>query len=284
MNRQISISVIVPCYNQGEFLEECINSILKQTFQNWECIIINDGSTDNTHEKALDFSKKDDRIKYILQPNSGVCVARNVGLKNAKGEFILPLDADDAISDNYFEIAYKELSEKSSLKVVFGVLHSFGRINKIEDDNLPNFDLENQFFWNQIPSTSLFRRVDALSIGGYDEAMKYGHEDWEFYLRLVNQSQQVLRIRTITLYYRINEISRYTRIMDNKEKNLMMKNLIVAKNIGAYTAANIDLISSIAIVRQIEFCPEAHYSYKFILKLTWFKIQRTFKLLLKTNR
>ena len=129
MNIPIAISVIVPCYNQGEFLENCIGSVLKQTFQNWECIIINDGSTDETEKITLSLSKKDNRIKYISQPNSGVSAARNMGIRDAKGEFILPLDADDYISDNFLEIALQKLSNSTSLKVVFGCWHSFGRIN-----------------------------------------------------------------------------------------------------------------------------------------------------------
>ena len=138
-------------------------------------------------------------------------------------------------------------------------------------------------FLNQLPVTSLFRRVDVLNVGGYDETMKYGHEDWELYLRLIQRSDQVLQIKAITLFYRIKDISRYTMIMDSKEKNLSMKNHIVAKNVSSYTLANIDLISAIRIVRQLEFCPESYFSYKFILRLTWLKLHRTFKFLIKTK-
>ena len=91
------ISVIVPCYNQAEFLSQTLQSVIDQTWQNWECIIINDGSTDDSEQVALDWCKKDERFSYLHQANAGVSAARNEGLKFVKGSFTQFLDGDDLI-------------------------------------------------------------------------------------------------------------------------------------------------------------------------------------------
>ena len=93
-----TISVIVPCYQQGEYLSETLNSVLNQTYPYWECIIVNDGSTDNTKEVAALFCQKDNRFHYIEKENQGPSIARNTGINASQGEFILPLDADDIIA------------------------------------------------------------------------------------------------------------------------------------------------------------------------------------------
>ena len=92
-----TISLIIPCYNQAIFLEECLSSVLHQTFTDWECILINDGSTDNTEEICKNWVEKDTRFSYIFKENSGVSASRNLGLQKATGDFIQFLDADDKI-------------------------------------------------------------------------------------------------------------------------------------------------------------------------------------------
>lgn len=108
------VSIIVPCYNQAQYLPEALQTVLEQTYQNWECIIVNDGSPDNTELVAKEWLAKDSRFKYIYKENGGLSSARNVGIENSKGEFILPLDADDKISNNYLEecvLKFKKQSE-----------------------------------------------------------------------------------------------------------------------------------------------------------------------------
>jgi glycosyltransferase involved in cell wall biosynthesis len=85
------VSVIVPCFNQAQYLGEALQSVLAQTYTNWECIIVDDGSPDNTERVASKFVKLDNRIKYHKKQNGGLADARNYGINKAKGEFILPL-------------------------------------------------------------------------------------------------------------------------------------------------------------------------------------------------
>lgn len=101
-------SIIIPVYNVSAFLEDCLNSIIQQTYNNFEIICINDGSTDNSLEILEKFAQKDKRIKIFTQKNQGVSVARNLGLDKAKGEYILFCDADDIFKSNLcFEVAAK---------------------------------------------------------------------------------------------------------------------------------------------------------------------------------
>ncbi len=88
------ISVIVPCYNQAQYLDECLQSVLDQTYQDWECIIVNDGSPDNTEEVAKKWLAKDSRFKYFYKENGGLSSARNAGIKDSIGQFIFFLDFD----------------------------------------------------------------------------------------------------------------------------------------------------------------------------------------------
>jgi glycosyltransferase involved in cell wall biosynthesis len=105
------VSIIIPCYNQGKYLSEAINSIIHQSHQHLECIIVNDGSTDMTHEIALGWVACESRIKYYYQNSNGVSSGRNLGLKNAQGNFIQFLDADDILEPHKLATAVRKFDE-----------------------------------------------------------------------------------------------------------------------------------------------------------------------------
>ena len=97
------ISVIIPAYNYANFIAQTLDSVLNQTYKHWECLIIDDGSTDKTREVCEEYINKDSRLYYYYQPNKGRSVARNYGLSMAKGDYIQFLDADDFMSETKFE-------------------------------------------------------------------------------------------------------------------------------------------------------------------------------------
>jgi len=103
------ISILIPVYNVEEYLSQCLDSILNQTFKDFECICVNDGSTDNSLSILQEYASKDNRIKIINQKNKGVSATRNVCLENSSGKYIAFVDSDDWITDNYLEILYNEL-------------------------------------------------------------------------------------------------------------------------------------------------------------------------------
>ncbi|MBS1689309.1 MAG: glycosyltransferase [Bacteroidetes bacterium] len=114
------ISVIVPCYNYGRFLSCALQSIQKQSYTNWECIIINDGSTDNTQEIAQRFVDTDARFKYIRQNNQGISATRNNAVKAASGKYIQFLDADDLIQEQKLELQGRYLEQNDIVDIVYG--------------------------------------------------------------------------------------------------------------------------------------------------------------------
>lgn len=113
------VSIIVPCYNQAIYLSETLDSVLNQIYNNWECIIVNDGSTDNTKDVALSYCNRDSRFLYIEQENAGLSAARNAGVIRSRGEFILPLDSDDKIAPAYIYKAVECFEKDDSLKIVY---------------------------------------------------------------------------------------------------------------------------------------------------------------------
>lgn len=93
-NSKPIVSIIVPCYNQGHLLCDALDSVLMQTYIDWECIIVNDGSTDNTESVALAYCEKDARFMYFYQDNQGVIASRNNAIRKSNGRYILPLDGE----------------------------------------------------------------------------------------------------------------------------------------------------------------------------------------------
>lgn len=107
------VSAIVPVYNSETYIEECLKSILKQTYSNFEIVVVNDGSTDSSEEIILSLQKENpNTIKYVKQENSGVGQARNTGITNALGDYIVFVDSDDRIKEDYIETLVSEIENK----------------------------------------------------------------------------------------------------------------------------------------------------------------------------
>lgn len=113
------VTIIVPCYNQAQYLDDCLASVHQQTYHNWECLIIDDGSPDDTKEVATAWTKKDTRFRYIHQQNSGVSAARNLGLKEANGVYIQFLDGDDILQQKKIESQVAVLSNNNAVDIVY---------------------------------------------------------------------------------------------------------------------------------------------------------------------
>ena len=210
----VLVSVIMPSYNQGLFITDALESVCNQTYQNWECIIIDDGSTDNTSAIVDPFLKKDIRIKYTKIPNGGVSRARNTAINMAAGEYILPLDADDRISENYLEECVKEFFNHPSTKIVYGRAEFFGE--QTGEWPLHEFDYKRMLTRNMVYCSAMMRKTDCKLIGGYDESMLFGLEDWDFWIRFLTYDSIVTRKNNIVFYYRIKQHSRNTDLYKNE--------------------------------------------------------------------
>lgn len=212
------VSVIVPCYNLGNYVSECINSVLAQTYSNWECIIVNDGSTDNTEDISLQIATRDDRIKYYKKENGGLSSTRNFGIQQAKGQYILPLDVDDIIDKNYLEQAVKAFNLNAALKLVYCEAEFFGE--KSGRWVLQDFNLKDLARTNMIFCTAMFKKEDWIRVNGYDENMKFGWEDWEFWISILKNGGEVKRLPLVGFFYRIRPTS-MLRSMSQEEADFL---------------------------------------------------------------
>ena len=224
------ISIIVPCYNVAEFLHETLDSILAQSYSDWECIIVDDGSSDSTAEIAKKYSQKDSRFKYINQENKGLAGARNTGVKNSCGKYILPLDGDDLIDSLYIEKAVKILEEKADVKVVYAFARFFGA--KSNKWRLRDYSYKQLLLGNRIFCSCIYRRVDYDRVNGYDENMPV-YEDWDFLIRLLYPDGKAFRIPEVMFFYRARRGS-LTNSADSAKKCLDAKKYIFKKNINIY--------------------------------------------------
>ena len=195
------VSVIIPCYNHGEFLKDSIESVLAQTMQDFEIIIVDDGSTDSLTKKLLS-SLEYPKTSVISTPNQGLAAARNNGIAASSGSYILPLDADDKIGPEYLEKASKLLDEDDELGIVYCKARLFGALDC--DWALPPYSLEAMLKDNVIFCTALFRRADWELSEGYDVGMIYGWEDYEFWLSLIERGRKVVQLNDQLFYYRVS--------------------------------------------------------------------------------
>lgn len=195
------ISIIMPAYNKAPYIAEALDSVIAQTITDWECIVVNDGSTDNTEEIVLSYVSREPRIKYFVQPNQGVSDARNNGIKESSGEYILPLDADDVIAPTYIEKALAYFENYPDTKLVYCKEKPFG-VN--DSSRLPPYKYEDFIWSNCIFCSAIYRKKDFERIGGYNSSMSvsYGLEDWDFWLRLLDSTARVYQIPEELFLYR----------------------------------------------------------------------------------
>ncbi|MES2796052.1 MAG: glycosyltransferase family A protein [Bacteroidota bacterium] len=213
------VSIIVPCYNQAQYLDEALQSVLDQSYQNWECVIVNDGSADYTAAVAKQWVEKDIRFVYLKKENGGLSSARNFGIAYAKGEFILPLDADDKIAANYVALAVQSFQEDPSLKVVYCKAGKFGKEFGLWQ--LPPFSLNNLSRKNLIFCSAFFRKIDWELVGGYDTNMVFGWEDWEFWIAILKNGGNVKCLEEVGFYYRIKSNSMLKAINSENEATIL---------------------------------------------------------------
>jgi len=210
MKRNDLVSVIIPCYNQAQYLEETVQSALDQTYPNIEIIIINDGSPDNTEELALNLQAKyPEKIKIVSQKNKGASEARNNGIQEALGKYILPLDADDLIHKEMVLKCVKTL-EKYNVDIVYTDTKGFGEKNYTLIWKA--FSETNPLYLTTSNVTALYKKKVWEAIGGYKDNMKDGCEDWEFWVNAYKHDFLFYHHSEILFYYRHKE-GRYEKTL-----------------------------------------------------------------------
>jgi len=200
------ISIIVPCYNQGRYLAETLQSVISQTHSNWECVIVDDGSSDQTAEVARSFTARDRRFRYVHQANAGVSAARNLGVRLSRGRYLLPLDGDDRIGPGYVAAICAVLDQDPEVVIVYCHAESFGE--RRGPWPLPEYSLKAILVENCIFCTAGLRRTTFDQAGGFREAMRHGYEDWDFWLSVLSHGGKVVRLPETYFYYRYTHNSR----------------------------------------------------------------------------
>lgn len=209
------VSVIIPCFNQGKYVKEAINSVLNQTYENIEIICINDGSVDNTAEIITSLADKYKILFFNFKENKGVIHARNFGIDASTGDYILPLDADDTIEPTYVEKAVKILDEKPEIGIVYCKAKKFKKKSKIW--KLKEYKFESFLYRNCIFNCALFRKSNFLQAGKYKDNLKYGCEDWDLWLSLIELNLKPYQINEFLFNYRQHENSRSKLVNKNHE-------------------------------------------------------------------
>lgn len=210
------VSVIVPCYNQANYLGETLQSVLEQSYSNWECIIVNDGSSDHTEELALHWCEKDSRFRYLYKKNGGLSSARNAGITVSKGDYIQFLDSDDLILPEKFEIQILDL-QNSQISVSDYFSFQDGTQEMVRNRYLSPFLSENNFkneiisdweYRKSIPCHSVLFNKQIIIINNiwFDESLP-NHEDWVFWVMLFYYAKTIRNNNQVLALYRVRDYS-----------------------------------------------------------------------------
>lgn len=209
------VSIIIPCYGQAHYLEDAIESALTQTVL-CEVIVVNDGSLDNTSEIAKKYP-----VRLVEKTNGGLSSARNAGIAVAKGEYILTLDADDIITQDFVEKTLGLDDIVGTQQQEFGDSHILWTNNNLH----PTFeDFKKN---NQINCCSLFKKEIWEKVGGYDENMRIGYEDWFFWLKATKAGYKVTIVPEPLFFYRKHGQSMVSNAVKHHDEiyKYMMENI-----------------------------------------------------------
>jgi glycosyltransferase involved in cell wall biosynthesis len=211
-----AVSIVVPCFNGGRFLDGLMTSLTRQTFRDFEIVIVDDGSSDpQTLRKLLALSGE---ATVIRQMNRGPAAARNAGIRSARADVIFALDCDDTIEPDFLAETVSLLRASGpDVGMVFTDMYLTGAESGLVSRYFNRFDL---LFTNTLSSGLVMRRDAWLAAGGYDEAMRSGYEDWEFSLRLARAGYRGLRVAKPLYIYHIADDAAPSRSTEIDTKRL----------------------------------------------------------------
>lgn len=241
------ISVIIPAFNRGHIIGETLNSVLDQSYSNWECLIVDDGSTDNTEKIVRSYMEEDTRIKFFIRPTKrakGATTCRNIGIEESTGEYFQFLDSDDLLSKNKFEIQLKELKSGSKTaictckwgtarvnsreaKIYHGLSTYFSTRSPI--DLIATYGKRLTYF---PPHVFLVPKAVLLESGKWNEELNNNvNDDGEFFSRIILASSEIIYCKDTYVLYRTGAGGRLTSSKKAEEKRLgYMKSLELIEN------------------------------------------------------
>ena len=263
----IFFSVIICCYNSEKYIRETLDSVINQSYKNWEIILINDGSTDKTEDIILDYKNKIKNLIYFKQDNKGFAAARNKAIELCNYDWIVIIDHDDICLKDRLKIHANQLNESKNCMLFFGDSIIFSDSNDYITNHFSRFKLENiKLKRNEVyrsllsegcfidSETVLFNKSASMSVGNFNENYKY-IADYDFFLRMGK----------IFNFSFTKEILSKWRIHDHQATQTLEK---------VYTKENILLLS-----RNISFQNNLLLNFSLIFKI----IKSLIKALMKTN-
>lgn len=226
--REGVVSVITPCYNAGKYLRDAVDSVRAITDTPYELIVVDDGSTDSETLAYLDELRAAGTM-VLDQKNSGPASARNTGVRNSSGEFLLFLDSDNMIKPEFLVGASEVMQSNPDVGVVYSRPQFFGIQEEETRFEVIPFGMDRLLVGNFIDMCSVVRRRAWEHIGGLDEDRRLtGREDWEFWIRLARAGWKFHFIDSELFRYRVRENSLTTAIDGGKNKEIV--DYVSAKN------------------------------------------------------
>ena len=227
----IKISFLIPCFNSEKTIDETLYSVFNQKYQNWEALIINDGSSDTTGQIAQKWVNKDERFRYYEKKNGGLASARNYGVKKAIGTYLIPLDSDNIIMPFFTLDSVRLIKNNPDIDVIYGDAEFFGDKQGIWE--MGSLITSKIILDNYIDAFSIIKKTSLISCGGYDENMPFqGHEDWDLWLSMLERNFVFYYHKKIVYKYRVLSNS-MIRSFSNKMK-LENQKYIMAKHSDLY--------------------------------------------------
>src|SRR5688572_5534864 len=247
------VSVVIPCYAQAELLPSAVGSVVAQTFENWEIVVVNDGSPDDTSAVTRGLCDKwpDRSIRLVEQQNRGLAAARNAGIASARGDLILPLDADDQLEPTFLEKTVAVLDQDLGAAIAFTDVVLFGTQHGIW--RMGPFDLVHLRGNNRACSTSLYRRSVWEQVGGYNSNMVLGYEDWDFWVGAAERGFRAIHVGECLFRYRVKQGS---MIETARHHHHQLRARIVLNHPSAFSAEeSVEARASLARQPLPEVCP-----------------------------
>ncbi len=226
------VSVVTPYYNAGKYFEQTYNCLINQTFEAFEWIIVNDGSTGKKAIEVLEkFAAKDSRIQVYHQKNAGQSKAKNYGIAQANTDMIVFLDADDLVENFYLEVLYQALQKHPQAAWSYTDLVGFGAQQYVW---CKTFSAGRMTFNNILVNAAAFRKSALESVGCFSEFAKHYDEDWALYLKLLGKEMHPVHIPVIGFWYRKSESGMQQTVRRNEELRKRSDDYIkkLAKNIN----------------------------------------------------
>jgi glycosyltransferase involved in cell wall biosynthesis len=228
-----SVSIIIPCYNSGEFLPDALDSVMDYNGRNtYEVLVIDDGSSDAHTLTVLESIKQKAQDKVLHQTNKGPAAARNTGVRNASADFLLFLDSDNKIqSTKFIDSALRVMRKDNRIGVFHGNPAFFGTKTKGHFESSP-FDLRKMLYCNHIDMCSMVRKAAWIDVGGFDEnRLIIGHEDWDLWLAIFTKGWTFYHFDEAIFEYRIRQGS-LVKQASKPEEYKKMQAYIMAKHAG----------------------------------------------------